>query len=1211
MSWVTIISPMVAPVCFTLAAVHLLAWCKRRPAWETPALPLATAICCLVAIESRASHPTFRTDPTYLIDTWETADGLPENSATAMVQTPDGYLWFGTFNGLVRFDGVKFTVFDPANTPQLPSGSIVNLHCDRSARFWVSTTSGLALREGGQWRALGTNDGWPQDAIRTFSERGNGDLLLTTFNGRVFEWAKGRLTELPPPPGQPGKGYAGCVDEAGQWWVAQHQFIGLWDGQRWISKIVPIKARADRIACNPARDGGFWLLMERELRKYRGGIEVSRVVLSEATGGVWRLSEDHRGNVWICSYDRGVCQVLPDGRMHRWTTTNGLGSVSARFVSEDRENNLWVGTSGGGLARFKPRRFQSFGVENGLTERAVNSLWPDRDGGMWVATQGQGLFHLREGRATNVPLPVTDITIYAQSVISDHAGRLWLGTSRNLWQSEKKDFRKVQPEQLHDADIPALFEDSQGRIWIGGAKRAAVLERDNLRVFGAADGLPAEGARCFAEDSGGTIWLSTHQGVFRWATNQFVELRDRGGRLRNITCFKADADGTLWLGSLDQGLLCQREERLARIEPAAGLPRSVLGILEDATGYFWLASNRGVVRVRAQDLRLAAAGKVSLLDCQQLDLSDGLPSAECTSGQQPSCARDANGNLWLAPLKGAAMIHPADFRVNTNSPPVQIEELIYRLPDHANVPRDGSASPPPMETVVRLAAPFPEPLRLPPGSRQIEIHYTALHFSAPEKVRFQTRLNGPSDSWDQPQARRVVPYAQLPPGDYAFRVRAANNDGVWNETGASLAFTVLPFFWQTAWFRLVGALLLIGSGGSAVWWLVRARLRRAEFKKAVLDSVAAHIAVLDHNGVIIAVNARWQQFARENSEVTGEPAANTDVGVNYLKVCRQGISGSTEAAQAAHDGILAVIAGKLPTYTLEYRCDSPQRQRWFSMSATPMGPEGKSVIVAHVDITDRRQAEMELHAQRDELAHLSRVTTMSELSGSLAHELNQPLAIILTNAQAAQRLLAQSPPDLAEACDILADIVSEDQRAGEVIRRLRSLLKPGESHFQPLSVNETIEEVLHIARSDLIARGIIVHRALARNTPPVLADRIQLQQVLLNLILNACHAMTANPPGGQQLTLTTKPQDGKVRISVSDTGCGLPPDANRIFEPFYTTKNQGLGLGLPICRSIVTAHKGRLWAEANVAAGVSPTTTPSSHGATFHVELPAAEEAKS
>jgi len=299
-------------------------------------------------------------------------------------------------------------------------------------------------------------------------------------------------------------------------------------------------------------------------------------------------------------------------------------------------------------------------------------------------------------------------------------------------------------------------------------------------------------------------------------------------------------------------------------------------------------------------------------------------------------------------------------------------------------------------------------------------------------------------------------------------------------------------------------------------------------------------------------------------------------------------------------------------YAGEYRVVLPDGiERWISARGRMfLDANGKParMLGASLDITERKKADEELAKRRNELAHLSRVTTLSELSGSLAHELNQPLAIILTNAQAAQRLLAQQVPDLAEVRDILADIVSEDERAGEVIKRLRALLKPGPTHLQPLPASELVEDVLRIMRSDLIARGIKVHVTFDPSVPPVMGDRVQLQQVLLNLILNAGEAIAANPPAGRHISVGTAHGDGTVRVSVSDTGCGLPPEAERIFEPFYTTRKEGLGLGLAICRSIVSAHNGRLWAEPNTAAGPSSGVAATSCGTIFHLELPTSVE---
>jgi C4-dicarboxylate-specific signal transduction histidine kinase len=247
-----------------------------------------------------------------------------------------------------------------------------------------------------------------------------------------------------------------------------------------------------------------------------------------------------------------------------------------------------------------------------------------------------------------------------------------------------------------------------------------------------------------------------------------------------------------------------------------------------------------------------------------------------------------------------------------------------------------------------------------------------------------------------------------------------------------------------------------------------------------------------------------------------------------------------------------------------------------------------------LDITARKQAELEVQQQRNELAHLSRVTMLGELSGSLAHELNQPLTAILSNAQAALRFLAHENADLNEVREILSDIVNEDKRAGEVIRRLRLLLKKGEVQHQPLDVNEVVMEVLKLVRSDLVNQGVTMHTNLAPDLPVLQGDRVQLQQVLLNLVMNACDAMATTARDDRQIILRTDLSEASaVRISVADCGDGIAPDKlDQVFEPFVTSKSHGMGLGLAVCRTIITAHGGRLWASNNPQ-----------RGATFHFTL--------
>ena len=290
------------------------------------------------------------------------------------------------------------------------------------------------------------------------------------------------------------------------------------------------------------------------------------------------------------------------------------------------------------------------------------------------------------------------------------------------------------------------------------------------------------------------------------------------------------------------------------------------------------------------------------------------------------------------------------------------------------------------------------------------------------------------------------------------------------------------------------------------------------------------------------------------------------------------------------------------SYETEYRVILPDGSvRWIVARGRRPSPAANNaprrIIGVSMDITRQKQAAAETQLQREELVHLSRVATVSALSGSLAHELGQPLSSILNNAQAGQRLLAHDAPDLVELRAIFADIVSADNRAGAIIESLRTMLRRGQVARQPVSVNESLDDLLRLTRSDLIARGVSVSKLTADDLPPATTDRVQLQQVLLNLIVNACDAMESNPPGDRALTLTTFLAQDEVHIGVLDCGVGLPDDVETLFQPFHTTKDRGLGMGLSISRTLVTSHGGRLWAERRAE-----------RGAAFYVALPLARE---
>ncbi len=373
-------------------------------------------------------------------------------------------------------------------------------------------------------------------------------------------------------------------------------------------------------------------------------------------------------------------------------------------------------------------------------------------------------------------------------------------------------------------------------------------------------------------------------------------------------------------------------------------------------------------------------------------------------------------------------------------------------------------------------------------------------------------------------------------------------------------------------------------------------LRASELmKSAILASLNSSVAVLDRGGRVIAINENWTQLAGKN----GAWDARAGLGVNYLDICQQAAREGVAHASEALDGIVAVLDRSRPSFVLEYTHGAPLADRWFAMTVAPLNrPEG-GAVVSHTDVTERKRAELDAQRSRQELAHFTRVSTMGELTASLAHELNQPLTGILANAQAARRFLDATPPDLTEVQEILRDIIEDDKRAAEVIRRLRELLRKGESQQLPLNLNTLIRDVAKLVSSDAVIRNVAVTLVLDADLPIVTGDRIQLEQVVLNLLINGMEAMGEGVGDERPLVVRTERTDDKgAHVSVHDAGIGLHAGTHTlVFEPFYTTKTAGMGMGLAIARSIIEAHGGRIWAENN------PT-----RGATFHFTVPGTGE---
>jgi C4-dicarboxylate-specific signal transduction histidine kinase len=356
-----------------------------------------------------------------------------------------------------------------------------------------------------------------------------------------------------------------------------------------------------------------------------------------------------------------------------------------------------------------------------------------------------------------------------------------------------------------------------------------------------------------------------------------------------------------------------------------------------------------------------------------------------------------------------------------------------------------------------------------------------------------------------------------------------------------------------------------------------------------------NVAVIDCAGRIIGLNDGWLQFARQH----GGKLRDVGAGANYLEVCQRAMHLGNQEAASAHHGIIEVLGGSVPEFTLEYRCPTKTEELWFEMIVHPLRRQEGGAIITHLNITNRRRAEIQAQSLLHELAHVSRVAVLGELTASFAHELSQPLTAIQSNAQTAKRLMSENDQGRAEIENILGDILADNLRAGKILHQLRALLKKDRLRLKPLKLNNLIRDVADLLHDEAVLKKVNVTLHLNPALPRVEGERVQLQQVMLNLMMNAFEAMRHTNTKHRDLSIQTAALDrDHVVVLVQDTGPGIAAEQiERIFEPFFTTKPEGLGMGLAICRSIVEVHGGNISVANNPEKGV-----------TFRVVLPAARK---
>src|SRR4030095_15694119 len=602
-----------------------------------------------------------------------------------------------------------------------------------------------------------------------------------------------------------------------------------------------------------------------------------------------------------------------------------------------------------------------------------------------------------------------------------------------------------------------------------------------------------------------------------------------------------------------------------------GLPsNTVLGVLGDAQGNVWVGTANGLSKFdpRTETFR-------------NYDMFDGLQG----NGFSAHChAKAPEGRLVFGRPSGRSAFYPDKLVDNSTPPPVVLTdfELFNKT---VRVGGKNSTLQRAIHVASRIALRYDQSVCL--------FQFAALNYTSQQKNKYAYKLESFDRDWQQTDAaRRFATYTNLDPGDYTFRVKASNNDGVWNDQGVALHVKILPPWWGTWWFRALSAATFL----ALLWAAYQVRTRQLQgqekkFREAV-ETMPALAFVALPDGHRTFVNRGWVEYTGMTVDQASGSGWQAAVHPDDLK-------------KVIETWRTAAAKGEALQYEARLRRSADGGYRWFQMRAAPLRDKrGKLVKWCGVatDIEDRKRAEEERERLRQleaDLAHINRVSIMGELGTSIAHERTHPLSGIVSNGSACLRWLAGDPPNVAEVREAVRDIVRDGKRAGEVIARIRALTKRSAPPREKLDLNDTVREVLALVGDEAKRHSVTIRTRFASDLSLVSGDRVQFQQIMLNLIMNAIEAMSGVEDWSRELIITTRNIDAdQVQVSVADSGPGLDPNAaSRIFDPFYTTKASGMGMGLSICRSILQNHGGRLWASANDGPG-----------ATFQFSVPRCEE---
>lgn len=1058
-------------------------------------------------------------------DYWGQQQGLPGSAVHRIFQLEDGYLWMQSSGVMIRFDGARFVTIHPRLAGSEIQESILATALAPQGDLLVRTSNRTLKQAKGTWSEITEPGPMPDGTARVLFQTRSGDLWVGC-DGQIYRVRDRKMQIVVQ---RTSWVFDFLEDRQGRIWVGTQSGIYCFEGQgaRYFAGTQDLRPEPHiPMVTLPTRPGMprlFTALLE----------DTDGSILVGSDRGLWKVQNDQlfpdpgsaplaslrvscflrdrEGSFWVGTSGSGLFRKYQD-QWSTFTRVDGLSDDSVLSLLEDREGSLWVGTRQG-LDRFRVGAIRTLDRRDGLSAEDICSVGEAGDGSVLAFVRGAGLNRIRDGHVAEVLDTRKGLSENEGGTVrKGRNGVTWIGTGQGLnrLQGSRIDVFTAGKSLLGNY-TPALVEDESGLVIATNDLHLWRMVGDRLTPFDfplerVGDRDPVRFVWDIHLDEEGTYWFAMSMGLYRLGHGEPLSKAQLTGFKDLVNSIGDDGRGYLWLaGTETPGFtrLRKQDGQIVRFTPEQGAEVDAVGhILADASGNLWMNTGEGIAFFDRREVDAVAEGRQSRMNRVLLGTMDGLKTQECGQmGTQPSGCRASDGKMYFTSRKGLVVVDPEHLPRNPVIPRVCIEEAIV----DQHVLSSGPA------------------IVIPPGGERLEIHYTALSFRVPFRVRFRYQLVGYDSGWVDAGTRRTAYYAKLPPGEYEFRVIACNDDGLWNLQGESVRLVQKPRLYQTWWFMVGATFVVIGL----VYGFFRLRVRQLRAQREALEAEVAQ---------------RTQDLRREVDErIHAEQA---------LKEHKQGLE--------------QIVTAR----TAELRASNERLE---------------------IEIRERMSSE-------EQLRQSQKLESVGRLAGGVAHDFNNLLTVIGGSAE----LLMDKLPTGSEEAGYCQEIKQAEAKAAALTHQLlafsrKQILKP-----VVLDLNALVMDMEKMLRR-LLREDIQLMVRLGEGGCCIQADQGQINQVILNLVVNARDAISA----GGQIILETEPvvideQEAShkvemppgayVRLTVSDTGHGMDAvTLGKIFEPFFTTKElgKGTGLGLSTVFGIVKQSGGHIWTYSEVGKGTS------------------------